>query len=90
MVRKIVLVADPGIDGAFAIALALHDPDLDAGDVAVGRLHRDRQRSLVAEGARWRRRHRRRRHGLPPPEIGHRSHHCEEKKENDEDERLGT
>jgi inosine-uridine nucleoside N-ribohydrolase len=29
MVRKIVLVADPGIDGAFAIALALHDPELD-------------------------------------------------------------
>ena len=29
MVRKIVLVADPGIDGAFAVALALHDPDLD-------------------------------------------------------------
>jgi inosine-uridine nucleoside N-ribohydrolase len=29
MARKIVLVADPGIDGAFAIALALHDPDLD-------------------------------------------------------------
>jgi inosine-uridine nucleoside N-ribohydrolase len=29
MARKIVLVADPGIDGAFAIALALHDPELD-------------------------------------------------------------
>jgi inosine-uridine nucleoside N-ribohydrolase len=29
MAIKIVLVADPGIDGAFAIALALHDPDLD-------------------------------------------------------------
>jgi inosine-uridine nucleoside N-ribohydrolase len=29
MVSKIVLVADPGIDGAFAIALALHDPNLD-------------------------------------------------------------
>jgi inosine-uridine nucleoside N-ribohydrolase len=29
MVRKIVLVSDPGIDGAFAIALALHDPELD-------------------------------------------------------------
>src|SRR5260370_27837871 len=27
--RKIVLVSDPGIDGAFAIALALHDPELD-------------------------------------------------------------
>src|SRR5437667_6619447 len=41
MVRKIVLVSDPGIDGAFAIALALHDPELDvlglaatAGNVA--------------------------------------------------------
>lgn len=41
MVRKIVLVADPGIDGAFAIALALHDPEIDvlglaatAGNVA--------------------------------------------------------
>jgi inosine-uridine nucleoside N-ribohydrolase len=29
MARKIVLVADPGIDGAFAVALALLDPDLD-------------------------------------------------------------
>jgi inosine-uridine nucleoside N-ribohydrolase len=29
MVSKVVLVADPGIDGAFAIALALHDPSLD-------------------------------------------------------------
>jgi inosine-uridine nucleoside N-ribohydrolase len=29
MARKVILVADPGIDGAFAIALALHDPDLD-------------------------------------------------------------
>src|SRR5262249_47037302 len=29
MARKIVLVADPGIDGAVAVALALHDPDLD-------------------------------------------------------------
>lgn len=29
MATKIVLVADPGIDGAFAIALALHDPNLD-------------------------------------------------------------
>jgi inosine-uridine nucleoside N-ribohydrolase len=26
--KKIILVADPGIDGAFAIALALHDPEL--------------------------------------------------------------
>jgi inosine-uridine nucleoside N-ribohydrolase len=29
MARKIVLIADPGIDTAFAIALALHDPNLD-------------------------------------------------------------
>src|SRR5712691_7046204 len=29
MARKIIIIADPGIDGAFAVALALHDPDLD-------------------------------------------------------------
>src|SRR5262245_46811371 len=29
MARKVVLVADPGIDTAFAVALALHDPNLD-------------------------------------------------------------
>ncbi len=29
MMRKVVLVADPGIDGAVAIALALYDPQLD-------------------------------------------------------------
>jgi inosine-uridine nucleoside N-ribohydrolase len=29
MPRKVILLADPGIDGAFATALALHDPDLD-------------------------------------------------------------
>jgi inosine-uridine nucleoside N-ribohydrolase len=29
MARKVVLINDPGIDGAFAVALALHDPDLD-------------------------------------------------------------
>jgi inosine-uridine nucleoside N-ribohydrolase len=29
MARKVILVADPGIDGAFAIALAFHDPDID-------------------------------------------------------------
>src|SRR5947199_1449448 len=29
MAQKVVLVADPGIDTAFAIALALNDPDLD-------------------------------------------------------------
>jgi len=29
MARKVVLVTDPGIDGAFAVALALLDPDLD-------------------------------------------------------------
>jgi inosine-uridine nucleoside N-ribohydrolase len=34
MARKVILVADPGIDGAFAIALALQDPDLDVLGVA--------------------------------------------------------
>jgi len=29
MAEKVILVNDPGIDGAFAVALALHDPDLD-------------------------------------------------------------
>jgi inosine-uridine nucleoside N-ribohydrolase len=29
MPRKVILVADPGIDTAFAVALALHDPTLD-------------------------------------------------------------
>jgi inosine-uridine nucleoside N-ribohydrolase len=29
MARKIIILADPGIDGAFAIALALHDPALE-------------------------------------------------------------
>jgi inosine-uridine nucleoside N-ribohydrolase len=29
MAHKVILLADPGIDGAFAIALALCDPDLD-------------------------------------------------------------
>jgi inosine-uridine nucleoside N-ribohydrolase len=29
MANKVVLISDPGIDGAFAVALALHDPDLD-------------------------------------------------------------
>jgi inosine-uridine nucleoside N-ribohydrolase len=29
MPKKVILVADPGIDTAFAVALALHDPDLD-------------------------------------------------------------
>jgi inosine-uridine nucleoside N-ribohydrolase len=29
MARKVILVADPGIDGAFAVALALHDPEFD-------------------------------------------------------------
>jgi inosine-uridine nucleoside N-ribohydrolase len=29
MAHKVIIVADPGIDGAFAVALALHDPDLD-------------------------------------------------------------
>jgi inosine-uridine nucleoside N-ribohydrolase len=41
MARKVIIVADPGIDGAFAIALALRDPELEviglaatAGNVA--------------------------------------------------------
>jgi inosine-uridine nucleoside N-ribohydrolase len=29
MAQKVIIVADPGIDTAFAVALALHDPDLD-------------------------------------------------------------
>jgi len=29
MASKVVLITDPGIDSAFAVALALHDPDLD-------------------------------------------------------------
>jgi inosine-uridine nucleoside N-ribohydrolase len=29
MAEKVILVGDPGIDGAFAVALALHDPDLE-------------------------------------------------------------
>src|ERR1700733_10259030 len=29
MSRKIIIVADPGIDAAFAVALALYDPDLE-------------------------------------------------------------
>src|SRR5216117_1984135 len=29
MSRKVILVTDPGIDGAFAITLALYDPQLD-------------------------------------------------------------
>jgi inosine-uridine nucleoside N-ribohydrolase len=29
MAKKVVIIADPGIDGAFAVALALHDPDVD-------------------------------------------------------------
>jgi inosine-uridine nucleoside N-ribohydrolase len=34
MARKAILVTDPGIDGAFALALALHDPDIDVLGVA--------------------------------------------------------
>src|SRR5262245_56518761 len=29
MAHKVILIGDPGIDGAFAVALALHDPTLD-------------------------------------------------------------
>lgn len=34
MGHKIVIVADPGIDGAFAVALALHDPNLEVVGLA--------------------------------------------------------
>lgn len=34
MTRKVVLVTDPGIDGAFAVALALLDPDLEVVGLA--------------------------------------------------------
>lgn len=34
MARKIIIVADPGIDGAFAISLALSDPNLEVLGVA--------------------------------------------------------
>jgi inosine-uridine nucleoside N-ribohydrolase len=34
MMRKVILVTDPGIDGAFATALALNDPELDVLAVA--------------------------------------------------------
>ena len=34
MGRKVILVCDPGIDGAFALALGLHDPDLEILAVA--------------------------------------------------------
>src|SRR5262249_15305238 len=34
MGQKTVILADPGIDGAFALALALHDPDLEVLGVA--------------------------------------------------------
>src|SRR5262245_30658198 len=34
MARKVILVGDPGIDGAFAVALALRDPELDLIGVA--------------------------------------------------------
>src|ERR1700687_5383907 len=34
MMRKVVLISDPGIDGAFAAALALFDVDLDVVGLA--------------------------------------------------------
>jgi inosine-uridine nucleoside N-ribohydrolase len=34
MARKVIIVADPGIDGAFALALALHDPELEVVGLA--------------------------------------------------------
>ena len=40
MAQKVVLVADPGIDTAFAVALALHDPDLDVLGLMASRRQR--------------------------------------------------
>jgi inosine-uridine nucleoside N-ribohydrolase len=34
MARKVILIVDPGIDGAFAVALALLDPELDVVGLA--------------------------------------------------------
>jgi inosine-uridine nucleoside N-ribohydrolase len=34
MARKVILIADPGIDTAFALVLALHDPQLDVLAIA--------------------------------------------------------
>ena len=34
MAQKVVVICDPGIDGAFAVALALHDRDLNILGVA--------------------------------------------------------
>jgi inosine-uridine nucleoside N-ribohydrolase len=34
MARKVVLISDPGIDGAVALALALYDPDLEVLGIA--------------------------------------------------------
>ena len=34
MARKLIIVGDPGIDGAFAVALALHDPELEVVGLA--------------------------------------------------------
>jgi len=34
MARKVILVSDPGIDGAFALAMALHDPELEVLGIA--------------------------------------------------------
>ena len=34
MSQKVILIADPGIDGAFAVALALFDPELEVLGIA--------------------------------------------------------
>src|SRR5262245_56695569 len=34
MASKVILIADPGIDGAFAVALALHDPGVEVVGLA--------------------------------------------------------
>lgn len=50
MARKVIVLADPGIDGAFAIALALHDPEVNvlglaasAGNVSAERASKNVQ-----------------------------------------------
>jgi inosine-uridine nucleoside N-ribohydrolase len=61
MARKVILVTDPGIDGAFAVALALSEPELDvvgvvasAGNVGAEQATRNVQ-TLVEQmdPARW-------------------------------------
>lgn len=61
MPRKVILISDPGIDGAFAIALALLDPELDvlavaatAGNVSAEQATRNVQTVLAqVDPPRW-------------------------------------